>query len=123
MKKNKDVKNGWNQRCSDALDEIKTSIGKRDALAPFNTGGTEKVVLYCDASNERMCAILKQDQMNGKMQPVLYWSSKFWKYEKNYSISENEAMTCVAAMRKLKKYLLGRKFTLKTLLSQQKIPR
>ena len=130
LQKNKDVKNGWNQRCSDALDEIKTSIGKRDTLAPFNTDGTKKVVLYCDASNEGMGAVLEQEQMDGKMQPVLYWFSQFRKYEKNYSISEKEALACVAAMWKLKKYLLGRKFTLKTdhmalvtLVSQQKTSR
>ena len=124
------MKNGWNQRCSDALDEIKTSIGKRDALAPFNTDGTKKVVRYCDTSSEGMGAVLEQEQMDGKMQPVFYWSSQFRKYEKNYSISEKEALACVTAMRKLKKYLLGRKFTLKTehraletLLSQQKTSR
>ena len=52
------------------------------------------------------------------------------KYKNNYSISEKEALTYVAALRKLKEYLLGRKFTLKTdhrafetLLSQQKTSR
>ena len=67
LRKNKDSKNGWNQRCSDALDEIKTSIGKRDAFASFNTDGTKKIVLYCDSSNEGMGAVLEQEHMDGKM--------------------------------------------------------
>ena len=92
LQKNKDVKNGWNQRCSGALDKIKTSIGKRVALSPFNTDETKKVVLYCAASNEGMGVVLEQEQIGGKMQPVLYWSSQFRKYEKNYSISEKEAL-------------------------------
>ena len=77
-----------------------------------------------------MGAVLEKEQMDGKMQTVLYWSSQFRKYENNYSISEKEPLACVAAMRKLNKYLLGRKFTLKTdhraletLLSQHKTSR
>ena len=57
--------------------------------------------------------------------PVLYWSSLFRTYERNYAILEKEALACVAVVGKLKKYLLGRIFllmtdhrSLETLLSQ-----
>ncbi len=46
--------------------------------------------------------------------PNSYWSSKLRSYEKNYSISEKEALACISGMLHFKKYLLGRKFTLKT---------
>ena len=73
-----------------------------------------KVVLKCDASDLGIGAVLEQEQKNGERRPVCYWSSQFRSYEKNYSVSEKEALACVAAMQKFKKYLLGRHFVLLT---------
>ena len=110
--------------------DIKAAILKREALAPFETNSAMLVTLSCDASDEGMGAVLEQEQADGTMKPVLYWSSQFRVYEKNYSVEEKEALACVAAITKLRKYLLWRPFTLKTdrralvtLLSQSKIKR
>ena len=104
-------------------------ICERAPLAPFQTGD-QKVTLKCDACDTGMGAVLEQEQPNGVMAPVLYWSSKFRQYESNYAIGEKEALACVAAVTKLRKYLIGRHFTLQTdhralqtLLSQTKIKR
>ena len=59
-----------------------------------------------------MGAVLEQQQNDGNYNPILYWFSKFRQYEKNYSILEKEALTVVCAITKLRKYLLGRRFTL-----------
>ena len=93
------------------LIEIKAAILKREALAPFETNSAMLVALSCDASDEGMGAVLEQKQADGTMKPVLYWSSQFRAYEKNYSVGEKEALACVAAITKLRKYLLGRPFT------------
>ena len=61
-----------------------------------------------------MGAVLEQENKDGVYRPVLFWSSQSRSYEKNYSVSEKEALTCVAAANKMKKYLLGREFTLRT---------
>ena len=127
LKKQSLTKWKWSKECDDALNKIKTIINKREALAPFETDEKKNVLLSGDASDIGMGAVLEQEQADGTMRPVLYWSSQFRKYELNYSVSEKEALVCVAAVTKMKKYLLGRTFTLKTdhraletLLSQKK---
>ena len=97
-----------------ALDEVKEAITRREALGPFETSTRRAVRVTCDASERGMGAVLEQEQEDGIFKPVLYWSSQFRKYEANYSIAEKEALACVAATQKLRKYLLGRKFVLRT---------
>ena len=98
----------------ESLDEIKSEIARGEVLAQFETSGSCETFLTTDASEVGIGAVLEQRQQNGIIKPVSYWSSKLRKYELNYSISEKEALACVAAMKKFQKYLLGRKFTLRT---------
>ena len=119
----------WGKAQIKALEEIQKRISMRPALAPFQTSDQE-VVLKCDACDSGMGAVLEQRQPDGILAPVLYWSSKFRAYEANYSTGEKEALACVSAVTKLRKYLLGRHFVLETdhraletLLSQSKIKR
>ena len=102
----------WTDKQQDALNRIKGCILERPILTPFNTDGKLKVVLKCDACQDGMGAVLEQESDTGDLRPVLFWSSKFRKYEANHYISEKEALACVFAMTKLKKYLLGRHFLL-----------
>ena len=119
----------WSAKQQIALDKIKTDISKQEALGPFETSSTRKVVFKCDACKDGMGTVIEQEQPNGQ-RPVLYWSSQFRAYEQNYSISEKEALACVTAVTRLRKYLLGCRFILqtdnrplKTLLSQTKARR
>ena len=64
-----------------------------------------------------MGAVLEQEsgENNSKVfRRIFYWLSSFRDYVENYSISEKEALACVAAMNKFRVYLLGREFTLRT---------
>ena len=70
--------------------------------------------MKCGASDFGIGAVLEQEQKNGERRPVRYWSSQFRSYEKNYSVSEKEALACIAVMQKFRKYLLGRHFVLLT---------
>ena len=104
----------WGSVEHQALEKIKKEITKRPVVAPFETAANRRVVLKCDACESGMGAVLEQEQPSGQLMPVAYWSSRFRKYERNYSISEKEALSCVSAMVKFRKYLLGRHFTLQT---------
>ena len=104
----------WNKLEEDSLRKIKETISRREALAPFETRSERKVRLICDACEEGMGGVLEQEQANGQFMSVLYWSSLFRTYERNYAILEKEALAYVAAVGKLKKYLLGRRFLLRT---------
>ena len=94
LKKQSLTKWKWSEECDDVLNKINTMINKREALAPFETDEKKKVILSCDASDVGMGAVLEQEQADGTMRPVLYWSSQFRKYERNYSVSEKEALAC-----------------------------
>ena len=104
----------WNLPEQRALNKVKEAITRRDALAPFETSSKRAVRVTCYASEVGMGAVLEQEQEDCIFKPVLYWSSQFRKYEANYSIAEKEALACVAATQKLRKYLLGRSFILRT---------
>ena len=94
----------WGKICDEALDKIKAEIGRGEGLAPFDTSTEKKVILTTDACDEGLGCVLEQEQADGMEKPVLYWSSKLRNYERNYSISEKEALACVASMMKLRKY-------------------
>ena len=120
----------WSKQCCKAFDEIKLMIRRREALVLFNTDSNRKVVLKTDACDDGMGAVLEQEQANGDYKPVIYWSSQFRKYEKNYSVGGKEALACVSAILNFQNYLLGRHFTLLmdhralvTLMSQSTIKR
>ena len=120
----------WTDKHKAALDTIKSEILKRNALMAFDTSTDRQVRVRCDASDYGMGAILEQKDKEGEYRAVVYFSSLFRNYEKNYSISEKEAFACVAALQKFRKYLLGRHVVLQTdhralqtLLSQSKIKR
>ena len=61
-----------------------------------------------------MRAVLEQLQDDGERKPVIYWSSAFLAYERNYSMPEKEALAYVSAINKFRIFLLGRHFTLRT---------
>ena len=116
----------WGSKEEEALDRLKESICRDQALVAFDSSRERKTYLTCDASETGMGAVLEQLQDDGERKPVMYWSSAFRAYERNYSIPEKEALACVAAINKFRIFLLGRHFTLRTdhralntLLSQQ----
>ena len=77
----------WGPAQQKGLDQIKREIGRDETLAPFETNGKVRTYLTTDASENGIGAVLEQEQANGEIKPVVYWSSKLRSYEKNYSIS------------------------------------
>eukprot|EP00210_Caulerpa_lentillifera_P008735 g8332.t1 len=65
--------------------------------------------LECDASVAGVGAVLSQyDDVLACYRPVLFYSRMLSRAEKNYSVTELEALAVVAAFRHLRPYLLGR---------------
>ena len=110
----KGVRWNWGIPEQKSLDSLKEAISRDESLAPFQTAGRCETRLTTDASELGLGAVLEQKQQNGIWKPVVYWSSKLRSYERNYSISEKEALACVTSMVRFRKYLLGRTFTLRT---------
>ena len=70
-------------------------------------------VLYTDASNIGMSAILHQRQDDGEV-PILCISKKLDIHQQKYSTVEKECLAIVWAINRLQSYLLGRHFVVKS---------
>ena len=71
-------------------------------------------VLDVDASNYQLGCALLQEQDDGKLRPVGYWSRTLAQAEKNYSASERECLGVVWSVLHLRPYLEGTRFTVRT---------
>ncbi|OBZ81681.1 Transposon Tf2-6 polyprotein, partial [Choanephora cucurbitarum] len=99
----------WNDACENAFKAMKkalisaTTLMIPDANTEYN--------LYCDASEVGIGACLAAITDEGE-KPVLYLSRKLQPAETRYPTVEKELLAVIYALKKLRKYLLDRKFTL-----------
>ena len=110
LKKNKRWVCGEEERS--AFEEIKEALVKNLILKIFDPQN-EETRLTCDASRRGLGGVLEQRDERGWL-PVLFYSEKLTGAEKNYSIGELEALSCIKGMEKFRIYLIGRKFLLRT---------
>jgi len=90
------------------ITEIKNALKK----AVMNTALTDEgdVFLDTDYSGKGIAGVLSQVQ-DGKEKPIIFISRSLKGSEVNYSAYHGEALAFVWALRKLRCYLYGRKFT------------
>ena len=107
----KGLKFNCTEECQTAFDTLKTALTQAPILAypdfqqPFH--------LYVDASDEAHGMVLGQIQ-NGKEVVIAYAGRKLLAAEKNYSVTEREALAVVAGIKHFQPYVYGRKFTVHT---------
>ena len=95
----------WTLSCQEAFGKLKDLLSSPPVLAypdfdrPF--------VLYTDASQDGLGAVLEQEQDDGCLHPVAYASRSLNRHEKNYGITELEALGVVWAVRHFRAYLYG----------------
>ena len=101
----------WDDRCQHAFDTLKKALTEAPILAypdftvPFD--------LYVDASDEGLGMVLGQHQ-NGKEVVISYAGRSLYPAEKNYSVTEREALAVVDGIKYFQPYLYGRKFAVHT---------
>ena len=61
--------------------------------------------LEVDASDSVVGGVLSQEDHNGKLRPIYFFSSILNESQRKYSVGEKEAWAIVAASRKFSKYL------------------
>ena len=71
-------------------------------------------MLFTDASNIAVGAILAQLDDNGVDHPVAYTSRILNKHEKNYSVTERECLAVLHAVKQFRHYIYGTHFTVVT---------
>ena len=103
----KDTKFHWTDAHTNSFETLKQKLCEAPILRyplfdkPFT--------LTTDASNEGLGAVLSQEG-----HPCCYISRTLNPPEKNYSTTEKELLAIVWAIKRLRQYLLGRKFTIQT---------
>ncbi|CAK9801713.1 Retrovirus-related Pol polyprotein from transposon 17.6 [Anthophora quadrimaculata] len=103
----KDIPFHWTDKQQESFQTLKDKLCEAPVLAYPNYN--DAFTLTTDASNEGIGAILSQ---NGH--PCCYISRTLNPPEKNYSTTEKELLAIVWAVKRLRQYLLGRHFIIRT---------
>ena len=105
------VKWTWSTTEQQSFNKIKQALTTAPVLGLPDY--TKPFILTTDASDLGIGAILSQKQ-EGKDRVISYFSRPLNKAEKNYSITEKEAMAMVKSIEHFRPYLFGRRFTVIT---------
>ena len=102
----------WSDTCEDAFNRLKTSLTVAPVLAYPHFG--RDFLLETDASGMGLGAVLSQEQEDRSIRPIAFASRTLQPHEKNYGISELEALGVVWAVKHFRHYLYGHHCTVFT---------
>ncbi|XP_078245873.1 uncharacterized protein LOC144587973 [Pogona vitticeps] len=102
----------WTSDCEEAFQRLKEALINYPVLRAPDFD--REFIIYTDASNSGVGAVLCQEDENGDQHPVSYLSRKLQKGERHLATVEKECLAIVYAIRKAKPYIWGRHFILCT---------
>ncbi|XP_078233603.1 uncharacterized protein LOC144583544 [Pogona vitticeps] len=102
----------WTSDCEEAFQRLKEALINYPVLRAPDFDW--EFIIYTDASNSGVGAVLCQEDENGDQHPVSYLSRKLQKGERHLATVEKECLAIVYAIQKAKPYIWGRHFTLCT---------
>ena len=108
----KDVPFVWDKNCETAFQTLKEQLVSSPVLAFPETDGD--YILYTDASNIGVGAVLAQEDGEGRERVISYASKAFSGSEKNWTTTEKEAYAVVWALQYFHPYVYGRKVVIYT---------
>ena len=103
----KDAPFEWNPECQVAFQQLKQLLMEYPLLVFPDFANS--FLLETDASGEGLGAVLAQRQEDQSVRPIAYASRTLLPHEKNYGISEMEALAVVWAVKHFRIYLYGHK--------------
>ena len=95
----------WGPEQQKAFDELKARLVSAPILAHPNP--TRQYILHTDASGFAIAGVLSQEQTDGSVRPVAYYSHKMGPSERNYKVTEQELLAIVRAVQYWRCYLEG----------------
>ena len=107
----KKVKFVWTHDCQLAFDKVKLLLQESPVLKSPDYEKSFKLII--DSSDVRTGSVLEQEASDGLDHPVSYFSKKFLKYQKNYSVVEKETLDLVLALEHFDVYLGSTPFKIK----------
>ena len=102
----------WSKECQLAFEKLKQELVSANVLAHFDP--SLDTIVTTDASAVAIGAVLSQVQADGTERPVAFASRTLSQTERNYAVSEREALACIWSCERWHWYLYGRHFTLRT---------
>ena len=102
----------WGLEENRAFDALKNALTTSPVLAYPKTD--QGYILYTDACDYAVGAILCQDDENGLERPLHYLSHQLNETQRRWATIEKEAYAVVYALKKLRPYLLGSEFVVYT---------
>jgi len=101
----------WTEECQSAFEALKKALTEAPIFAYPDF--TKPFLLSTDASDDALGMVLGQEQ-NGREVVIAYGGCKLIPAERNYSVTEREALALVVGIKGFQHYLYGRKFTVYT---------
>jgi hypothetical protein len=101
----------WGEEQQKAFDELKAKLTSAPVLA--HPDPSRQYILHTDASGFATAAVLSQEQEDGSIRPVAYYSKKMSPAERNYGITDKELLAIVEAVRHWRCYLEGNPYPTK----------
>ena len=101
----------WGTAEDDSFSDLRRALVSAPILKHFDR--TRKTILSCDASSFAVGSVLEQE-FDGALHPIAFFSSKLTSPEKNYSIMEKETLAIIRSLKFFRPELLGIEFTIFT---------
>ena len=95
----------WGPEQQRAFDQLKQLLTSAPVLA--HPDASRQYLLNTDASGFAIAAVLSQQQADGTIRPVAYYSRKMNAAEKNYDVHDKELLAIVMAVKHWRCYLDG----------------
>ncbi|KAG7309482.1 hypothetical protein JYU34_005450 [Plutella xylostella] len=108
----KDTKFEWGPDQQNAFDTLKIELTKRPILALYDPKA--KTYLHTDASKMGIAGILLQEDHEGRLRAISYYSRQTTPEEQKYHSFELETLAVIASLNRFRVYLLGVPFTIVT---------
>ena len=106
------VKWQWSAQCRQAFEQAKESLQASSVLLHYDTD--LPLVLAADASSYGVGAVISHMLPSGEEKPIAFASRTLTRSEENYAQLEKEALALVFGIKKIHRFLYGRRFTLLT---------
>ena len=102
-----DVPFVWSEDCELAFNKLKLQLNQKTQLA--HPDYSLPFILFTDASNYAIGACLAQEDGEGNLRPLAYFSKSLNKTERNYSTTKKEAFALVKALQHFQYVVTGYK--------------
>ncbi|XGW10312.1 hypothetical protein V3C99_012081 [Haemonchus contortus] len=106
-----EAKWAWDQEHERALEKVKSMICSAPVLAQPDLEaarrGDRPFVICTDASTTGLGAVLSQEGKDGHLHPIFFASRSLGKAERNYHITDLEAVAVVFALRRFHMFIYG----------------